>query len=499
MALSNKFIEVLISKISEEIVGAYVNKITMLNDTDFLISKSKNSKEKIFITINNRFPFFTLCEESKTFMSKTSNLVTKLKKELENGKIISVDKIEADRIIKLVVSKTTDAYKKVTRTLYIELIPNNTNLILCDENNVILTCFKNTSIDRNGRFVSPNAIYVEPTIHIKNDYSQYELELMKTQNQNSLELYFDGTNYTVIPANDSKVITPNDLYLNYFSKMEDKHRLDANKDVVLAINRNLKSLKKKLISLESELKKAKNMDKYKDYGDLLITFSNDLVIEKSQKIVNVNGIEIPFNPLKSIMENANDNYNYYKKAKRSIGHLEEQIAIANDKISYFETLANQLESSNDLDLKGIEFELIENGYINKKILKKQTSKSQGMSKPYYIVLDNVKIGFGKNNFQNNYLTFSLAKPNYYFLHVKDKPGSHVIIFDENPSKHVIELAASIALINSNMEDGEVQFTKKRNVKKINSFGKVSLSNYESFFIRNIDDNLKKMVKNVKKI
>ena len=172
------------------------------------------------------------------------------------------------------------------------------------------------------------------------------------------------------------------------------------------------------------------------------------------------------------MENANDNYNYYKKAKRSIGHLEEQIAIANDKISYFETLANQLESSNDLDLKGIEFELIENGYINKKILKKQTSKSQGMSKPYYIVLDNVKIGFGKNNFQNNYLTFSLAKPNYYFLHVKDKPGSHVIIFDENPSKHVIELAASIALINSNMEDGEVQFTKKRNVKKINSFGKV---------------------------
>ena len=61
------------------------------------------------------------------------------------------------------------------------------------------------------------------------------------------------------------------------------------------------------------------------------------------------------------------------------------------------------------------------------------------------------------------------------------------------------MAASIALINSNMEDGEVQFTKKRNVKKINSFGKVSLSNYESFFIRNIDDNLKKMVKNVKKI
>ena len=46
MALSNKFIEVLISKISEEIVGAYVNKITMLNDTDFLISKSKDSKRK---------------------------------------------------------------------------------------------------------------------------------------------------------------------------------------------------------------------------------------------------------------------------------------------------------------------------------------------------------------------------------------------------------------------------------------------------------------------
>ena len=129
MALSNKFIEVLITLIKGEIVGAFINKITMLNDSDFLISKSRNGKEKIFITLNNHSPFFTLAEENKTFISRSSSLLIKLKKEIENGKIINIEKIESDRIVKLTINKTTDAYKKVTRYIYVELIPNNTNLI----------------------------------------------------------------------------------------------------------------------------------------------------------------------------------------------------------------------------------------------------------------------------------------------------------------------------------------------------------------------------------
>ena len=499
MALSNKFIEVLITLIKDEIVGTYINKITMLNDSDFLISKSRNGKEKIFITLNNRSPFFTLVEETKTFISRSSSLLIKLKKEIENGKIINIEKIESDRIVKLTINKTTDAYKKVTRYLYVELIPNNTNLIICDEENNILACYKTTSIDHNGRFISVNAKYIEPTTHIKNDFSQYELEIMQNNDNCKYGLFFDGKSYTVIKAPNSKEITPNSLYVNYFSKMEDKHRMDANKDVVLAINRNLKSLKKKLLSLNSELRKAQDMDKYREYGDLLITFQNDILINQKKDYIEIEGIKIKINPLKSVSENANDYYNTYKKAKRSIAHIKEQIDITTDKVVYFETLHNQLETSNDLDLKGIEFELIENGYINKKVLKKQTNKSQGMSQPYYLIVNNIKIGFGKNNFQNNYLTFSLAKQNHYFLHVKDKPGSHVIIFDENPSKSVIEDAAKIALINSNMDDGEVQFTQKKNVKKINSFGKVILNSYESFYIRNIDDNFKKLVKSIKKI
>ena len=499
MALSNKFIEVLTTKIKDEIIGVYINKITMLSDSDFLISKSRNGKEKIFITLNNRLPFLTLVDESKTFVSRSSSLLIKLKKEIENGKILNVEKIEADRIIKLTISKTTDAYKKVTRFLYVELIPNNTNLIICDEENNILACYKTTSIDHNGRFISVNAKYIEPTTHIKNNFSQYELEIMENINNPKYGLFFDGKSYTVIEAPNSKEITPNDLYINYFSKMEDKHRLDANKDVVLAINRNLKSLKKKLLSLESELKKAQDMNKYREFGDLLITFQNDITIDPKKDYIEVEGLKIKINPLKSVSENANEYYNTYKKAKRSIVHIKEQIDITTDKVAYFETLHNQLETSNDLDLKGIEFELIENGYINKKTLKKQTSKSQGMSQPYYLIVDNVKIGFGKNNFQNNYLTFSLAKPFHYFLHVKDKPGSHVIIFDENPSKNIIEAAAKVALINSNMDDGEVQFTQKKNVKKLNSFGKVILNSYESFYIRNIDEDFKKLVKNIKRI
>lgn len=498
MPLSNKFIEIIVDKIKSNLIDSHINKIIMLSDTDFLISKSKNCKEKLFISLNAHEPFITLCEENRLFSSLSNNFLVILKKEIEDGRILNVEKIDSDRLIKFTISNTSDAYKKYLRYLYVEFIPNQTNMILTDENNTIIISLRQTSFNKNIRLIVKGSTYIPPSITNASDFSKFELEQNKDIQQKTFDkLYWDLGFYSVINSKTSKEINLEYLYTNYLATMEKNHRSDLHSEVTNVITHHLKSLKKKLVSLKSELKAADKMEEYKLYGDLLLTYSDELNVLNHQ-IAEIFDYKIPLDPTKSIVENANSYYQKYAKTKRSINHLKEQIAITEDKISYFETLNNQLSSSNDADLKGIEFELIENGYIKKKILKKQNNKTNGMSQPYYFISDNVKIGFGKNNFQNNYLTFTLAKPDYYFLHVKNCPGSHVIIFDNNPSKKIIETAASIALINAKMPDGEVQMTQKKNVKKINSFGKVSLNHYESIIIRNIDKNLEAQIKTLRK-
>lgn len=497
MSLSNKFISCLIEQMRPRILNCHINKIIGLNDTDFLMSKSKNCQEKIFISLNNRSPFITICQEVKQFTSISNNFLVKFKKEIENGRIIDIKKLPNDRIVEIIISKTSETYKKNTRYIYLELIPNQTNLILTDEENKILLCLRNVSLE-SGRLILPNAIYTLPLTQKQSEYSKFEEEQIEKYHTQDLGLNKDENNYSVITTPTSRVISLNDLYLDYANAMEDKHRKETNSEVVLAINRHFKSLKKKFEHLNTELKNAQNFEQYLTYGNLILTYQQNNLHQSGLTNLDFDGIKVELNPLKTLKENANDYFNKYHKTKRSVSFIQEQITLTQDKISYFETLKNQLECSNDADLKGIEFELCEKGYIFKKTLKKQNSKSQGMSQPYYIEIEGTKIGFGKNNIQNNYLTFSLAKPNHYFLHVLNKPGTHVIIFSENPSKKVQECAAMIALINSNLEDGEVQITPKKYVKKINSFGLVSLDKYSTIYIRNIDDNLKKLVQITRK-
>lgn len=496
MALSNKFIEILVNQIKNDLIDVHINKLTMLNDSDFLISKSKKCRQKLFISLNNREPFITLCEEERTFSSKSNNFLISLKKELEDARILDVYKSPNDRIVVIKISNTSDAYVKYYRTLYIELIPNQTNLILCNEADIIVSCFKTTPLE-SERFINKGAQYVLPN-HINNsNLSQFEEQkLSQFPSQTYESLYNDEGIYSVIKTNTSKDITLNDIYNNYLDTMEKNHREDLSFEVTNTVKRHIKSLNKKLISLESELKSTAKMEDFKLYGELLLTYQNTFAYPCND--VELCGYKIPLDPSIKISDNANKYFAKYHKMKRSVAHLNEQIEITKEKIQYFMLLDNQLKSSNDADLKGIEFELIENGYITKKILKKQSRQSQGMSQPYYYYVDNVKIGFGKNNFQNNYLTFTLAKPDFIFMHVKDRPGSHVIIFDANPSNHVLETAASIALINAKLDDGEVQMTAKKNVKKINSVGMVSLSTYQSVYIKQINPKLREQIKTLRK-
>ena len=110
-----------------------------------------------------------------------------------------------------------------------------------------------------------------------------------------------------------------------------------------------------------------------------------------------------------------------------------------------------------------------------------------------IIVNGVKISFGKNAKANNELTFKLSNRNDTYLHIKDFHGSHVVIHDENPSNEQLLVGAEIALILSNQEAGEVYYTQIKNVKKGSSLGEVNLLSYKTITLKAIREETKKLL------
>ena len=122
-------------------------------------------------------------------------------------------------------------------------------------------------------------------------------------------------------------------------------------------------------------------------------------------------------------------------------------------------------------------------------LLKRRDKRQIISKlnPYVITYKDIDILFGKNNKQNDFLTFKIAKKNDTFMHIQNRPGAHIIIRQENPAKDVLEFAGMLCLFLAKQIDGEVMYSPIYNIKKGAFPGQVLTRKYNTFFLRFNDD------------
>ena len=140
-----------------------------------------------------------------------------------------------------------------------------------------------------------------------------------------------------------------------------------------------------------------------------------------------------------------------------------------------------------------------NHYIKSPKAQNKAKKRPGNKKytPHFITLKNgTKIGYGLSSFQNEELTFSLAKKEHIYLHIKDFHGPHVILFKENPTEEELRFAGECALYFAKQTSGEVYYTKKANVKKVPSNrGLVSMSSQKTMVIGSILDSSLKILKN----
>lgn len=266
---------------------------------------------------------------------------------------------------------------------------------------------------------------------------------------------------------------------NASSKMHQKSA-DLRKLVASAIERSSKKYDLQL----KQLKDTEKRDKYKVYGELITAYGYELKSGAKELIApnyydNNKLITVPLDPTITPMENAQKYFNRYNKLKRTYEALTSLIKETKDEIIHLESISTSLEIATDEhDLADLKKELMEYGYIKKKYSKgkSKASKRSGnksKSKPFhYISSDGYHMYVGKNNYQNENLTFKVADGGDWWFHAKNLPGSHVIVKsggDELPDRTFEEAARLAAHYSSakNAAKVEIDYTQRKNIKKPN--------------------------------
>ncbi len=245
--------------------------------------------------------------------------------------------------------------------------------------------------------------------------------------------------------------------------------VDLRKIVQTALERNRKKYDLQL----RQLKDTENRDKFRIYGELINTYGYGLEPDASQlECLNYytnENITIPLDNTKTPAENAQKYFDKYNKQKRTYEALTELIKETQDDISYLESVSTALDIAlNEEDLVQIKEELINAGYVRRKFTKQKVKIT---SKPlHYISSDGYHIYVGKNNLQNEELTFHFANGSDWWFHAKGCPGSHVIVKtngDELPDRTFEEAGRLAAYYSQNRgnEKVEIDYVEKKHVKK----------------------------------
>ena len=250
---------------------------------------------------------------------------------------------------------------------------------------------------------------------------------------------------------------------------------DLRKIVANALERSRKKYDLQL----RQLKDTDKRDKYKIYGELINTYGYDLEPE-SKALTCLNyytneEITIPLDPSLSPMENSKKYFERYNKLKRTFEALTTQTKETQDEILHLESISSSLDIAlTEEDLIALKEELIDYGYMKRKGSSGKKNKKEKVSnKPFhYISSDGYHMYVGKNNFQNEELTFKFATGNDWWFHAKGMAGSHVIVKsngEELPDRTFEEAGRLAGFYSKGKEQDkvEIDYIQKKHVKKPN--------------------------------
>ena len=256
---------------------------------------------------------------------------------------------------------------------------------------------------------------------------------------------------------------------NIVTKMRQK-TVDLRKIVQNALERNVKKYQLQ----QKQLKDTEKKEKYRVWGELLNTYGYEVEPgAKSMEALNYytnEMIQVPLDETMTPQENAKKYFDKYSKLKRTKEALDTLLQETGDEIKHLESIAASLDiASSEEDLVQIKEEMMEYGYVKRK--NTGGKKVKVTSRPYhYISSDGYDIYVGKNNFQNDELSFKFASGNDWWFHAKGQPGSHVIVKSKNEElpDRTFEEAGKLAAYYSKGRQApkvEIDYTQKKNLRK----------------------------------
>jgi len=538
-------ISFLVKEIKEKILRYKLTKIFQYDRVSFSLFFGKNN---LLFQVKDNSTIFYLKDEKDPNTDFQSKFLLSLKKHLQNSILINIRQEGFDRIVYFDFEKLNQFGDVEKYTLIIEIMGKASNIFLTCKDK-ILSALYFTSIDVGNRVIMTGAKYTLPfeekkisPIYLEKENFPFETEtflekiegagrafaLQCSQDYNIFKRYLSSYRpvmYEILNRGKiQKVLTYNEFSefsqkenanlennpenknnRKYFETLNEglnayfKTTITSNvisekkKSLLKYVDSQIKKFKKIEKNIKVDLKKNENFENYKNIGDILA--ANMHQIKYGMKKVTVfdfyNNQEITINldPLLSPNDNLNFYYNKYNKGKRTISALNLRLSDIRNEIKYFEEIKMFIEKENDfIGIEEIENELnlSDNGNkIKNKIKLNKTKKRELLSFDY----KGFQIFVGRNNKENEEISFSKGQPNDIWMHIKDIPGSHVLILRNNQElpEDVLIYAANLACEYSKAKKGDkvtVDYCERKFIKKIKNSkpGNVTYTNFHSLLI-----------------
>nr|WP_027871054.1 NFACT RNA binding domain-containing protein [[Eubacterium] cellulosolvens] len=265
------------------------------------------------------------------------------------------------------------------------------------------------------------------------------------------------------------------LIEHYYAEKELRTRIrqrstDLRKIVNTALERNGRTLSLQ----EKQMHDTEKREKYRIYGELLNTYGYSLA-PGAKELETINyytnePVTVPLDPLLSAAENAKHYFARYNKLKRTAEALTERILGTKSDIEHLESISASLDIARDeADLQEIRDELADFGYLKHKGPngKKKKEKARPL---HYVSSDGFDIYVGKNNYQNEQVTFKIGSSNDMWFHANDLPGSHVLVKSDGREipDSTYEEAGRLAAFYSKAKTTpkvEIDYTLRKNLHK----------------------------------
>lgn len=514
----------------EKYLPMRINRIFDTSKTQIVFSvHASNGRYNLLMSFHSNDNHIALSDRNYSTYNEPSAFVMVLRKYILNGVIYKIEQFDYDRYLLMHVRARNELYDETEYTLSVELMGKYANLILIDSNNKIIDALKKIPPYENSRrtilpgvtfeaperqdkkdpFASPSIDFneslvkqlqgfskqLEKEIRYRMDHGDpFEHIVKEIQDSDSLYIHKDqdSTQFHIIELKHlglpyEKTDIQKGFNQIYFQDFEKDRIRNISDDLFKVVKRQIKHFETKVTKLQASLDDALNLQSDKENGDLLYLYED--LDAKGMKEVTVTDYEgntrtIKTDPKLSVKANANKYYSQYQKKRKGKVYIEEQIELAQNELTYFESLNEQLSIAEYSDALDIKEELLRFGYLKKNSSSNKKKKKVNL---YQLKVDGHTITFGKNNLQNAFLSFEYAKSNYTWFHAKQYHGSHVVVDTDKPDEKLIRICANLAAYYSKgrySSSVPVDYCLVRELKKVKGTkpGFVTFKNYRTIYI-----------------